>query len=297
MVERKKGKRSRLELALLVMGILLVLLLAEVLFLARKKVKGDIKLTCVAAYPYKSHRDMAIDADGTIYILNDQGVTKMVDGKEVKNWPLDFSGKFASSIVSTEKSLLVAFGGVDFLYKIDKQSGKVSRLRVGNYKGMVGLAADEDDVVYVTEAEKSLVIVMREDGKIIRTFGGTGAKLPLLCPTKLAYYDGHLYIMDPEQKMVHKYSTDGKYKDSWEDFWATSGVADIAADGKGQFYVNDHFADKIWVFDTKGKLTGAVTGETRGTFHISAPGGIAGGKDGHIYICSHMIGKFRPIGN
>lgn len=288
------GISKKQKQILTIVGLLAMLLVFEAIYFAKHEIEKSINLTCVASYPYTNLLDLAIDEDGTIYIVNEAGIEKKVQSETVQKWKPDFPYARPLSVALTKKSVLITYLHKSFLYKIDKKSGEVSKVQVGKYEGLSGIATDEDDVIYITDSETNKVIALREDGKVLRTFGGEEGG-ELFRPTDMAYHRGHLYIMCPEADKVVKYTTKGRFKGSWASSWQRCGVAKIAVDPNGVLYVNDHFKSLIWIFDSDGKLLGSCRKETQGRFQLIAPGCIASGRDGYIYICSHAIGKFEPL--
>ncbi len=282
---------------MLIVGAALFFLGIEVFFVAKKKVQENIHLVCVASYEYaKGYRGMIADENGDLYVLNAQnGVEKKVNGITVQEWELDFRNTLPYGIALTKKYIVVTFPNVDFFYRIEKKTGKVDKIKVEGFTNMAGVTTDGKSKIYIADGYKSKIIAISDEGKLLNVFGEAGGDENLTNPTQLTYDGGYIYALNTGVKRINKYSASGKFKDSWKDYWKANTVESIAADGKGRLYVNDHLGSKVWVFSTKGKLIGSCEKEASGRYEIIAPGGIAGGWDGYIYLCSHKIGKFEPL--
>ncbi len=302
MVEKKMtGKRTlkfnKSAKVLLIVGALAILLVVEVVLMTKKKMRENVRLTCLASYDYHApYRDMAIGKDGTIYILySERGVEKVVNGKPVKKWDLAARGVTPAAIALTNKYVLITCVNQGFILRIDRESGEMSEAEVAGFQRLGAIATDMKDRVYVCDSEKHKIIVLSEAGEVKLVFGDGGGKERLLNPGHLTVDDDYLYVFSCSMKKINKYTKSGKFKGSWDYFWEQPTVENIATDGKGKLYVNDHVGSKIWIFSTKGKLIGTCNEEKTGTYQIIAPGGIADGRDGFIYLCSHKIGKFQPM--
>ncbi len=291
-----KGKKFELGKKTKVLGIVrifVVILVFEVFYMARKKMREHINLTSVAVLDIaRAYVDMAIDRQGDVYILSaDLGVVKKEKGKEPQTWAFDTP---KSAIAVTKNSILVTSGTGSFR-RIDKKTGKQEEVVVEGFTELRGMATDDKDRIYMSDTNKNRIVVLKEDGEIKNIFGDESGKEMLLRPCHIACDNKYIYVMNAGMRRINKYTLNGKFKRSWAYLWEKDSVENIAVDFNGHLYVNDHLHSRVWIFSTDGKMIGTCNKDARGVFEFIAPGGIADDKNGYIYVASHWIGKFEPF--
>lgn len=225
-----------------------------------------------AALP--SPNDMAIDAQGNIYISNQdrQHVKKFDgDGKFITKWADD--GKDEGEINDSEGITVDGEGNIyvaDFfntrIQKYDSNGKFLMSLPVDPAPGPGSVAVDKQGNVYVLNfgIHDHYVLKLDWSGKPLTTWGSAGDG------------DGQLGATQ------------------------ATGPFDIAADQAGNIYVADRDNHRIVKFDSEGKFLAKFGGEasTKGNGKFFDPLHIAIDNDGNLYVLdSFYLQKLDAEGN
>jgi sugar lactone lactonase YvrE len=219
-------------------------------------------------------------------------VLEVLAGKE----GFDEAGSRGSSFLSNPQGVFV--GGKGMLYVAEAGAGRVSvvdlqSLDSFNIQGdrdfklltPIGVAADKDGNIYVSDAGLKMVVVFNEEGRFKLFFEG-----PMERPTGIAIdlEASRVYVADTWAHMVHVYGLDGARKLSI----GGEGEGDenlhypthIALDLEGNLYVADTLNFKVKVFAPSGDLLHAfgIIGDSYRSFDKIK--GIAVDTEGHIYV-------------
>gem|GEM_PF-2404739 len=197
--------------------------------------------------------DIAIDADGTIYLADksNRRVTVMTnDGKFLASWQSRDGDKWQMSAPS-------------------------------------GIGISENRI-YISDSDKDKVLVFSRDGSFLDEFGGSGsAPKQFDNPKGIAVNRGVIYVADTGNHRVQVFSSDGIYLQSIGEKGDRDGQMrsplDVAVDHNGSIYVADSGNNRIQVF--------SPSGEHLKNYHdLSMPVSICTDKDG-FYVAD--AGNFR----
>ena len=193
--------------------------------------------------------------------------------------------------------------GAIFIFP-NQEGGKVQLIKNGqdaHLPMIAGLAIDDDDRLFVTDAKLHHVLVFDAKHELLTEFGAGD----LVSPAGMAIdtMNRFLYVVDPQQDQVLVFDAD-KYtllrrigtggKDhrltSPGDFSLPDGVA---VDKDGNFYVTDTLNDRVEIFDADGHFVSEFgrPGDGPGTF--ARPKGIAIDCDGHIWVTDEVQSRVQ----
>lgn len=159
----------------------------------------------------------------------------------------------------------------------------------------VGVMADADGGVYITDAVKAKVYKFKKDGEFVRTLPPPPSNFQR--PAGIAVNSrGDKYIVDVLAHKLYVYDKDDRYLRDFPN--AKSGEAlnlptNVAVDRLDNVYVSDSMNFKVRVYDREGNLKASIgqIGDAPGSF--ARPKGIAVDSDLHIYIIDAVFDNFQ----
>jgi len=164
--------------------------------------------------------------------------------------------------------------------------------RQANFGMIVGLALDDDDRLFVTDAKLHHVLVFNAKHEQEASFGAE----VLLRPGGVALdrENRFLYVADTGNDVVDVFDADsfkllrqiGKPSTKHEqtDPGSFSLPEGVAVDGDGNIYVTDTFNNRVETFDADGGFISAFGGNGDAPADLERPKGIAVDCDGHIWV-------------
>lgn len=170
----------------------------------------------------------------------------------------------------------------------------------------INLAVDRDGMIYVADRTNSQIVRITPEGKMTITRNGVKR------PTALAASRGRLYIADENDGgSIVTHGINGNKKEGSRTLRVNANgaaangqraggpPAGVAADGSGNVYVTDQFANVVKKYSRDGTLlkTWGRRGEEPGAF--LGPRGIAVDGQGNVYVAdeyNHRIQKFNANG-
>jgi sugar lactone lactonase YvrE len=149
----------------------------------------------------------------------------------------------------------------------------------------IGVVADPEGTIYVTDAELKTVLVFSKKGKLMSYFEGEFER-----PTGIAINPSAdtIYVADTWGHTIHVYGLDGKRRASiskrGEDPGKLNYPTHVAVDKDGFLYISDTLNFKVQIFTTSGEFISSfgVIGDSYDTFDKIK--GISVDSEGHIYV-------------
>jgi len=231
---------------------------------------------------FKSAQDIAVDSKGFVYVTDSNGnlgcdvcdksndrIQKFdSDGKFIQMWGITGSG---SGQFNSPRGICIDKN--DIIYVVDTYNQRIQKFDTeGNYKGEWKLK----DNVYTGSP---------------RIWGIDSDD------------EGNIYLADSDNGRVDKFKSDGKLLDSWNQWWAQSGIPwtqGVAVGQNGLVYVSDDIGNRIIALTKSGEFQfqfGGSMGDING--QMRNPNGIAIDKNGFVYISDYnnqQIQKFTKDG-
>ena len=207
-------------------------------------------------------------------------------------------------VVDSKGRIYAADSYVAAVFIFDLEKNKVSFIRNGieaHFKTMIGLAIDDNDRLFVSDADLHHVSVFDPNGKFENTFGDDvlGRPSGMAIDTENRF----LYVVDIGKQQIAVFDADnfkllryvgGPPKKVNDDSPGTfTKPSNVAVDGDGNVYVADTFNNRVQIFDADGNFISMFgkNGDALGTF--ARPKGIAVDKDGHIWVADAMQNRVQ----
>jgi DNA-binding beta-propeller fold protein YncE len=205
-----------------------------------------------------------------------------------------FMGEPHGVAVDSKGKLYVADGKVGVIFIIDPETKDTQMIKNGkdaSFALMVGLAIDDNDRLFVSDATMHRILVFGANRKVeaaIREGLVTPAGMAIDAENRLLYVADialdQVLVYDADTfQLRRKIGTTGKNHELTTpgDFAKPIGVA---VDRDGNLYVADMLNSRIEVFDADGGFIRAFGKRGDGPGYFAMPKGIAIDCDGHIWV-------------
>ncbi len=207
-------------------------------------------------------------------------------------------------VADSKGRILVADSYVGSVFIFDLEQNKVSFIRngiEGRFKTIIGLAIDDADRLFVSDADLHHVSVFDANGKLESSFGDDilGRPSGMAVDTENRF----LYVVDIGKEQVAVFDADsykflryvgGPPKKLNDDSPGTfTKPSNVAVDADGNVIVCDTFNNRIQIFDPDGNFISMFgkNGDAPGTF--TRPKGVAVDRDGHIWVADAMQNRVQ----
>jgi DNA-binding beta-propeller fold protein YncE len=236
--------------------------------------------------------------------------TLPVDQQRLVNLPFQLTRPLGVA-VDSKGNIYAADQGVGAVFIFDPQNKDhvllIGNGRQANFGLIAGLAIDDDDRLFVSDAKLHHVLAFNAGHEQEASFGAQ----VLVRPGGVAIDRENrlLYVADTGNDVVDVFDVD-KYKllrqigkpskkhDQTEPgtFSLPEGVA---VDNEGNVFVTDTFNDRVEMFDAEGQFISAFGKNGDGPADFERPKGIAIDRDGHIWVvdaAQNMVKIFNQQG-
>jgi DNA-binding beta-propeller fold protein YncE len=152
----------------------------------------------------------------------------------------------------------------------------------------VNITIDADGLLYVTDTGREEVVILDRNENFVTAIGGR----EVMSPRDVVVTADRLYIGDVQKHCIHAYqrTTRQPLFDIPQGADATNMAhklfqpANLAVDGSGRVYASDVGADRVQVYDSRGKYLRTVGqyGDNAGEF--ARPKGIAVDRENRLYV-------------
>jgi len=214
-----------------------------------------------------------------------------------------FMGEPHGLAVDSKGKLYVADGKVGVIFIIDPETRDTELIKNGkdaNFKLIVGLALDDTDRLFVSDAGNRNILVFGPNHKAeVAIREGLNVPAGLAIDTENRF----LYVADIEAdqvlvydvdtfKLLRRIGTGGKDHSLTTpgDFAKPTGVA---VDSDGNLYVADMLNARVEVFDADGNFIRAFGKRGDGPGYFAMPKGVAVDCDGHIWVTDSVQNRVQ----
>jgi DNA-binding beta-propeller fold protein YncE len=184
---------------------------------------------------------------------------------------------------------------VGAVFIFDLEAKKVEFIRNGadtHFRTIIGLAIDDNDRLFVTDAGLHQVSVFDGNHKFETNFGSDDLGRP--GGAAIDTENRFLYVVDTEKEHIAVFDADSYKllrtigspgKGEGDDDPATfSKPTNVAVDPDGNVYVADTLNNRIQIFDADGKFISMFGKAGDGVGYFARPKGVAVDADGHIWV-------------
>lgn len=273
---------------------------------------------------------VAIDLAGNVYLADryNNRIRKFTpDGHFITEW-----GGAGSGDGQFQDPRSVAVGGTH-LYVADLGNNRIQQFTVagtfvakwnregsgdGEFRDPIGVAVDGNGNVYVCDSFNYRVQKFTSQGKFLAKWGGMGSgdgqfgenwSSSERGPRAIAAApDGSIYVTDPANSRVQKFTADGEFLTKWGQKGCEAEMADgtlcgpygIAVDSGQNVYVTDYANHRVQKFTADGqfltKWGGCCAGGEDGLFYL--PQGVAVDATGTVFVgdAAEQLQKFTNDG-
>lgn len=191
--------------------------------------------------------------------------------------------------------------GAIFVYNPeDKSTTFIANGQQAHFGLMIGMATDDDDRIFVTDAKLRRVIVLNK-GKEEDQFGSD----VMVSPAGIAIDRENrlLYVVDTQldqvlvydadtYKLLRRIGTTGK-KHTLTDPGDFSLPTHCAVDSDGNLYVTDTLNNRVEIFDADGNFIREFGKAGDGPGYFGRPKGIAIDPDGHVWVADALLQRVQ----
>src|SRR5699024_3333338 len=148
-------------------------------------------------------------------------------------------------------------------------------LAFDNGQGASGITIGEDGLVYVTDTWNHIVVVLDDEGRVVRQLGQRGTLTDIgdgsdpstkpglfFGPRDVAVLDGDIYVTDTGNERVQVFSKDGTFLRAFGGYGSDEGQliepTGIVAGPKGNIWVADSGNGRIVVFTPRGEVVQTI---------------------------------------
>ena len=169
-----------------------------------------------------------------------------------------------------------------------------------------GLAFDSKGNLYILESVTNRIRVYDPDGKFLRMWGKAGsgqgefnfANSDIELGAIAISADDIVYVADPLNQRVQKFTTDGTYLGQWGSKGKDDGQfqfpTDLAVGPKGNVFVTDEDSGVIQIFDSDGKFLSKIG---QRDFGGAVLGSLAIDSDGSMYVVDNYVPRIMIFKN
>jgi DNA-binding beta-propeller fold protein YncE len=219
--------------------------------------------------------------------------TQAVNEIEVKNLPFQLIRTYGLAVDSKGNVYAADQGvGAIFIFTAEKQVKMIKNGTDASFGLIAGLAMDDDDRLFISDAKLHRVLVLDSDHKQIASVGMD----VLVNPAGVAIDPENrlLYVADTGNDCVQVFDADsfkllrhlGKpsKKHDATDPGLFSLPVGVAVDAEGNVYVTDTFNARVEIFDADGAFLSTFGKMSDAAWDFERPKGIAIDCDGHIWV-------------
>ena len=218
--------------------------------------------------------DMAIRADGTMYVINRGHAETALRGKRITRCNIagDYLGEFSA-------------GGTGD----------------GELMWPSSIAID-DETLYVSDEALQCISILDGEGILLGKWGEKGAGDGQFDrPAGICFdVDGNLLVVDGVNSRVQRYTKEGQFLGGW----GRSGSGDgefnfpwgISVDQAGNMYVADWRNDRIQKFDPDGGHLASWGTPGQGDGQFNRPSWVAVDREGHVYVADRGNERVQVLG-
>ena len=218
--------------------------------------------------------DLAINADGHIYVLNRHARLARVG---ICNLDEEYLGEFGS------------YGHSN-----------------GQFWLATAIAIDSQQHVYVTDEYHHNITVFKSSGELISVWGEYGVNDGQLNgPSGIAIdFEDNIFVVDQNNCRVHKFTKEGRHLLQWGEPGSQEGQFNlpwgITVDSRGYVYVADWRNDRIQKFSSDGHFIASFGESGAGQGQLHRPAKPAVDSEGYVYVAdwgNERVQVFSPAGD
>lgn len=229
--------------------------------------------------------DIAVDADGNVYICSSEVTKCDADGSFISRWEyggesiaVDDSGNIFTTGGSWDARRIVVFDQSGNLLRSWGTTGSGD----GQFTGPQSLALDNKGHLYVADSYNYRVQKFTVEGEFLIKWGTQGSQPGQFnLPSAIAWgSNGIVYVGEAFNRRIQMFNEDGIHLGGWG---FSSSVSGLDVNGSNEVFASD-WSGAIQVFTADGQFIRSFGRSARCEANLSHPRGLAIGRQGRAYV-------------
>jgi len=192
-------------------------------------------------------------------------------------------------VFADDKRIYVTDPGARLLHVFglgEKKYFKISKADKEEFISPIGVAADKNGEIYLSDSLLKRVLVFDREGKYLRDIGSDNV---FIRPSGIAIDEERLYVVDARGHKIFVFSKkDGSFLFSFGKNGSGKGEfhypTNIFTGRDNALYITDSMNFRVQIFDKNGRFISTFGKHGDGSGDFSKPRGIAVDSDGHVYV-------------
>ncbi len=292
---------------------------------AKKRIEVESVMTFGGAGLLNSPKDIALDAQGNLYVVDGGNRRVQVfdpEGRVMASWggegfaPGQFNDPWGI-LVDGQGQVYVADTFNHRVQKFDKEghfltywggtlvdTGGQAIGSPGLFFGPRDLVEEAEGNLYVTDTGNERVQKFDPQGAFLGQWGGEGSGPGQFSePVGMAVDgEGNIYVADTWNHRIQKFDRSFRFLTQWPvEGWVSRSSINkpyLAVDSKGYVYATDPEGYRVLVFSSEGEIVAVFGKKGSDSASFDLPIGIAVDGEGYIYVAdagNNRVMKFPPL--